>query len=307
MKTIDLHVHSNVSDGSFSPSEVAALAFEAGLSAFALTDHDCTDGCHEAARAAARINALIGEQSLKNHGNGKPGAEETARFLEFVPAVEISAGYNDSDIHILGYYIDPDDLRLNAALSLTRKRRFERNIKMIKNFTDRGIDISYDELTFGNPDTIITRGHFSRLLIEKGYAKDRYESFEKYLNKDTEFFVKREYIGIGETVSLIHQAGGLAFLAHPLLYRLSEDGVRMLASEFKKCGGDGIEAIYSSNTGEDGAYVRSLADEFSLLISGGTDFHGKSKPDLKIGSGHGEMSIPYELLEKIKEHTGVKR
>ena len=83
MKTIDLHVHSNVSDGSFSPSEVAALAFEAGLSAFALTDHDCTDGCHEAARAAARINALIGEQSLKNHGNGKPGAEETAMTATF--------------------------------------------------------------------------------------------------------------------------------------------------------------------------------------------------------------------------------
>lgn len=283
MKTIDLHVHSNISDGSLTPAQVTELAYNAGLSAYALTDHDCTDGYKE---------ALMTAKKLSNTSGGRP--------FEVIPAVEISAGYNDRDIHILGFYIDPDNEELNSALALTRERRFKRNVTMIKRFNDNGIDISYEELTFGNPNTIITRGHFSRLLIEKGYAKNREESFSKYLNPDTKFFVPREYIDIKETVRLIRQAGGISFLAHPLLYKLTPEQVEKLVSDFKTNSGAGLEAIYSSNSPDDEMFVKSLAEKYDLLICGGTDFHGASKPDLKIGIGKGNMAIPYEILEQIK-------
>lgn len=277
---IDLHVHSNVSDGSYTPSEVTDLAYKAGLSAFALTDHDTTDGFLEAFNASKELSA-------KGHS------------IEVIPAVEISAGYKDRDIHILGFYIDPDNKELNDTLALTRKRRLRRNLEMIERFNNDGIKITYEELTFSNPNTIITRGHFSRLLIEKGYAKDRYDSFERYLNPDTKYFVPREYIDIKETVRLIKQAGGVAFLAHPLLYKLEKAGVEQLVSDFCQSGGDGLEAIYSSNTTEDELFVRELAPKYGLMISGGTDFHGASKPDLKIGVGKGNMSIPAAILEPI--------
>ncbi|MBQ8281632.1 MAG: PHP domain-containing protein [Lachnospiraceae bacterium] len=287
MKTIDLHVHSNISDGSLTPAQVTELAYNAGLSAYALTDHDCTDGYKE---------ALMAAEKLSNSSSGRP--------FEVIPAVEISAGYNDRDIHILGFYIDPDNEELNSALALTRERRFKRNITMIKRFNDSGIDISYDELTFGNPNTIITRGHFSRLLIEKGYAKNREESFSRYLNPDTKFFVPREYIDIKETVRLIRQAGGIPFLAHPLLYKLTPEQVEKLVSDFKANDGAGLEAIYSSNSPEEEIFVKSLADKYDLMICGGTDFHGASKPDLEIGVGKGNMTIPYEILEQIKKYKG---
>ncbi len=279
-KTIDLHVHSNVSDGSLSPSEVTELAFHKGLSAFALTDHDTTEGYTIAHETALKLSK----------GNRK---------IDVIPAVEISAGYKDRDIHVLGFYIDPYNKELNDTLALTRERRFVRNLKMIERLNNDNIDISYEELTFSNPNTIITRGHFSRLLIEKGYAKDRYDSFERFLNPDTKYFVPREYIDIRDTVRLINNAGGVAFLAHPLLYKLDIDGVRSLVNDFCLSGGQGIEAIYSSNSIEDEIFVKELAGKHNLLISGGTDFHGASKPDLQIGIGKGNMSIPASILEPI--------
>ncbi|MGN0165077.1 MAG: PHP domain-containing protein [Lachnospiraceae bacterium] len=283
MNTIDLHVHSNISDGSLTPSQVTELAYRSGLSAFALTDHDCTDGCHEAQSHAGFLR-----------DSGK------VTDFEVINGVEISAGYNNRDIHILGLYIDPDNKELNEALALTRERRFKRNQEMIKRFNDDGIDISYEELTFGNPNTIITRGHFSRLLIKKGYASDRNDSFARYLNPDSPYYVEREYINMKQTITLIHNAGGLSFLAHPLLYNFDETHVEKMIKEFKEAGGTGVEAIYSSNTEEDEKYVSSLAVKYNMLISGGTDFHGACKPDLKIGTGRGNMSIPYEILETIK-------
>ena len=279
-RIIDLHVHSNVSDGSLSPSEVTYAAYNAGLSAFALTDHDTTDGYHEAHTVAQKLS-------------------ENNRTIEVIPAVEISAGYKDRDIHILGFYIDPDNRELNETLALTRERRLKRNLEMIGRFNNDGIHISYEELTFSNPNTIITRGHFSRLLIDKGYARNRYESFEKFLNPDTKYFVPREYIDISETVRLIKQAGGVAFLAHPLLYKFDKDGVKQLVEDFCKNKGDGIEAFYSSNSTDDEEFVCALADKYHLMISGGTDFHGAVKPDLQIGVGKGNMCIPASILVPI--------
>lgn len=279
MKTIDLHVHSNASDGSYEPATLTRLAIEAGLSAYALTDHDNTNGIKEAQDAS-----FEGDRQL----------------IEVIPGVEISSGYKGRDIHILGLYIDPENQKLNEALALTRKRRDERNHKMVERLNKDGYIFDYDELLFGNPSTIITRGHFSRLLVEKGYARDRADSFARFLNKESRYFVQREYINFEETVKLIHDADGICILAHPLLYNYNVRQIDELVKSFKDCSGDGIEAIYSSNKADDEHFVRSLASKYDLIISGGTDFHGACKPDLKIGTGKGNMSIPYEILENIK-------
>ncbi len=282
MKTTDLHVHSTVSDGSCTPAELVHLCCEAGLSSFALTDHDCTAGYREAYNEAEKLT-------------------KTGTPIRVIPGVEISTGYNGRDIHILGLFIDPECPELNKALKLTEERRNKRNIEMINRFRDAGINISHEELTFGCPDTIITRGHFSRLLVSKGYAKDYKDSFDRYLNPSSPFFVPREYLEIHETINLINKAGGVSILAHPLLYKYSKEKVDELVRIFTEHGGHGIEAVYSSNTNDDEAYVRSLAEKYSLAISGGTDFHGKCKPHLQVGIGSGNMCIPEKLADELEK------
>lgn len=282
MKTTDLHVHSTVSDGSYTPAELVNLCCEAGLSSFALTDHDCTAGFEEARKEAEKLT-------------------NTGKTIKVIPGVEISTGYNGRDIHILGLFIDPDCPDLNKALQLTDERRDKRNNEMIKRFRNAGIDITHEELTFGCPDTIITRGHFSRLLVSKGYAKDYKDSFDRYLNPSSPFFVAREYLEIHETICLIKEAGGVPVLAHPLLYKYNKNQVDELVKNFAECGGLGIEAIYSSNSPDDEIYVRSLAQKYSLAISGGTDFHGKCKPHLKVGIGSGNMRIPENLADELEK------
>lgn len=286
MSYIDLHVHSNKSDGTLSPSEVAARAASYGLSAIALTDHDCVSGIAEAERAAAELGRA-----------GKP--------LRIVPGVEISADYKNRDIHILGLLIDPEDAPLNAALSGALKARDIRNERMVKNLQAAGIDITLEDLLFGAGDTVITRAHFARHLLERGYVKTREEAFRKYLDSGTPYYVRREYMQPSEAIRLIRAAGGIPVLAHPLLYRLTPDGVKELVAKLSAEGLAGIETIYSANTGADEAFVRRLAAEFNLLKTGGSDFHGANKPDIEIGVGRGNLRIPEELLTALEEARGA--
>ncbi len=282
MKKIDLHVHSSVSDGTYSPAEVTETAHKAGLAAFALTDHDTTAGVEEAIETARQW-------------------EHTEHPLEVIPGVEISVGYKDRDIHMLGLLIDHKNKELVSVLENVRKERVMRNIKMAKNLADAGIDISIEKLEAEEEEgTVITRAHFAKYLARHGYAENIKDAFFKYLQIDGPYYVTRNYISPEHAIELIRGAGGIPVLAHPLLYKLPMDELETLVKRLAEHGLGGLEAIYSSNTGDDEQIVRKLAMRYHLSISGGTDFHGRNKPELQIGTGRGNMEISYEILKNLR-------
>lgn len=277
MKTVDLHVHSNKSDGSMRPSELVDLALEKGLSAFALTDHDTTDGLDEALAYAAD------------------------KEMEVIPGIEFSTEYHGRDIHILGLAIDHNDPAFRRRIQAFVDSRVERNRKMCRNLEKAGIDISYEKLLNAFPGSVITRGHYSRYLLDHGYVQSMPEAFDRYLGDRTPYFVPREKVTPAQAVELVLEAGGLPVLAHPTLYHMGKEALQRLVSELKEAGLVGIEAIYSTCSAGEIREMRQLAGHNHLLISGGSDFHGKTKPGLEMGTGYGKLFIPWDIWEQLKE------
>ena len=285
MKTIDLHVHSTFSDGSEPTEKLVELAAEAKLAAFALTDHDTTDGYKSLYQAASKYNT------------GLPKDEQ----LEVLPGVEISAAYKKGDIHILGLLVDPDDSDFNALLKSAEKERIGRNIKMIDNLKSAGLPISYEEIVAASPDSIITRAHFGKYLVDKGIVNDYPSAFEKYLGDDTPYYVARKFTSPKDAIEGIIKAGGVPVLAHPITYRLPTPELEALVDTLISYGLRGIETIYSSHSKQDENYLRGLAKRKGLIITGGSDFHGKPKPAINMGIGRGNLRIPYSILESLRE------
>jgi len=273
---IDLHTHSTDSDGTFTPEELMIHAKEIGLKAVALTDHDTISGIKKARSIAEKLE------------------------LELVPGIELSTDYQNTEIHILGYYIQEDHPEFITKLQEFVDSREKRNEKMVALLQQEGFDITMENLYQENPDSVITRAHFARFLVEHGFIKDRKTVFQEYLGDGCKCYVGRQKITPFEAIQLIQLGGGLAFLAHPVLYHLEQNHLHSLIQNLKNAGLAGIEAIYSINTLEDEQHFRKLAEEFNLLISGGSDFHGNNKPDIKFGSGRYNLQIPYYILEEIK-------
>lgn len=277
MKYIDLHVHSTVSDGTFTPTELVAEAKRCNLSAFALTDHDTIRGFEEAKKAS--------------EGSG----------IEVIPGVEISAAYKKKDIHILGLLIDPNYEPLKRSLDAALLERDQRNAKMAQNLAAGGLDIDIERLTAAfSPGTVLTRAHFAKFLLETKQIKSMNEAFEHYLNADGPYYVPREYISPENAIKLIKQAGGIPVLAHPLVYHLPEEELDALIARLKDAGLEGLEVFYSSNTGFDEGIVRRYANKYHLIMTGGSDFHGANKPHISMGNGKGNLKIPYSVLENLK-------
>lgn len=274
---IDLHTHSNASDGTMTPTEVVNLAAKSGLLAIALTDHDTVAGVDEAVKCADNLP------------------------IEVIPGIELSAGYKDGDIHILGLYIDYKSELLEEMSKNIIEERTWRNQKMVDNLSQAGIDITLDRIYGDNPDTVVTRAHFSRYLISRGIVKDTKEAFDKYLGTHTPYFVKRRYLTPEECVRLILDCGGVPVLAHPIIYNLPAKELEDLVTRLVAAGLKGIEAIYSTYTNQDEDIVRSIAHRHSLIITGGSDFHGSNKPDISIGTGRGNLQVPYSILQEIKQ------
>lgn len=282
IKCIDLHTHSTESDGTMTPQELMHHANEVGLSAIALTDHDSIQGIAKA----------------------RPVAESLG--LELVPGVELSTDYEGQEIHILGYYIDEKNPEFLAMLSEFVDGRDKRNEKMTALLRKEGFDITMEKLYAENPNSVITRAHFARYLVEHGFVKDRETVFSKYLGDKCRCYVPREKITPFQAVKLIRLGGGLAFFAHPVLCHMNHDRLRQFISDLKDAGLVGIEAIYSMNTPGDEANMLKFAREFDLLVSGGSDFHGSNKPHIRLGSGKGNLSIPYDILADIKAYRASK-
>lgn len=278
---IDLHVHSNHSDGTCSPEELVSLAQASGVSVFALTDHDTVSGVQKAKEAAVQ--------------SATSGSKVTV-----ISGVEISAAYKKKDIHILGLFVDETNPVLLGALEEAVTARDMRNERMAERFRNLGIPLTLEDLRLMNPDTVITRAHFANYLIKHGHVKNSQEAFSRYLGYDAPCFVPREYMQPERAVSLILQAGGLPVLAHPLLYKLPPAELEALLKRLSEAGLKGLEVYYSSNTGFDEQICFGLANRYDLLMTGGTDFHGENKPNLYLGTGRNHnLNIPEQLLEPL--------
>lgn len=276
MKTVDLHSHSYISDGSLSPSELAEYARKMNLSAFALTDHDSADGLKEAQEAADKSD------------------------IEFVPGIEFSAVINEQNFHLLGLFIDFQNNVLESELQAIKEERNNRNRVMLKKLNDLGLDISMEDVLKYSGKGIVSRVHFAKALLEKGITSSYKDGFDRFLRNDGPAYVKRNSIQAKKAIDLIHLCGGVAVLAHPLSYKLSDKNVDKLTKNLKDAGIDGIEVFYSTHSSAQTAFVKKLADKYSLLYSGGSDFHGESKPGLELGIGYGSLSVPYTVYEKLK-------
>ncbi len=277
-KTIDLHTHSGCSDGSLTPTELAEEAKRSGVSAIALTDHDSVRGIDEILKAGEEYG------------------------MEIIPGVELSTEYGPEEVHVVGLFIDHKNEALLAQLQAFRDNRDNRNLKMIDRLKDAGFDISSEQIYRRNPGAVIARPHIARYLVDTGQVSDIQSVFDEYIARGKPCYVERYKITPVEAVKLIHEAGGLAVLAHPCLYNLNRDELKQLVSEMKEAGLDGIEALYARNKDTDEEDFMQIAEDFNLFLSGGSDFHGDSKPDISIGTGTGNLCIPYSVLETIKDY-----
>lgn len=278
MKIVDLHVHSNKSDGTLSPSELVSLAVQKGLSAFALTDHDTTAGLDEAIEYAE------------------------GRGIEVIPGIEFSTEYQGRDIHILGLAIDYRSPGFARQIQAFVDSRILRNRKMCSLLSDAGIDITYEKLTAAFPGAVVTRAHYGRYLLENGYVKSIPEAFERYIGDHAPCFVPREKVTPAQAVALIREAKGIPVLAHPTLYHMGGEALQKLVSSLLEPGLVGIEAVYSTYSAGEEREMRRLASRNGLLISGGSDFHGSNKPGLELATGYNNrLVIPYDIWERLKE------
>lgn len=277
MRAVDLHTHSNKSDGSYSPKELIEYAAQKKLVAIALTDHDTVAGLDEAIMTGNELD------------------------IEVIPGVELSCEYQGRDIHIVGLNIDYKNSEFVSKLNEFVDTREIRNRKMCTNLTNIGLAVNYDELIEKYGESVITRAHFADYMLEKGYIKSRKEAFERYIGDTCSCYVPREKISPSQAVEFILSSGGLPVLAHPVLYHMSSHKLRELVSELKNCGLVGIEAIYSTYTSADERDIRRIANDFDLKLSGGSDFHGAAKPGLDLGTGYGHLFVPEEIWENLKK------
>lgn len=276
MNFVDLHVHSNASDGTLTPAKVVELAAQKGLSAFALTDHDTIEGIPEAQKAAQNLP------------------------LEVIPGIELSCVYLGEEIHILGLYVDLSDKEFLAQTGHLKDIRIKRNEEMINRFQKDGIDITLSEVQAGNPDTVITRAHFARILLEKGYVKSMDQAFKKYLSYTGPYCPRKEKITPEHAMKILGNCGASPVLAHPYQYHLGDKKTEELISCLKELGLHGLEVYHSSNNQYESGKLKKLAKKYQLFPTGGSDFHGSNKPDIDLGTGRGGLRVSALLLDDIK-------
>ncbi len=278
---IDLHTHSIASDGSYTPTQLIESAKQLDLKAIALTDHDTIGGLDEFMQAA-KVNNIIG-----------------------VPGVEISVILNNKELHILGLFIDYHSESFTNMLCELRKNRNLRNEKIIEKLQNLNYDISLDEVLEIAGGDSVGRPLFAKILIEKGYFKEAQEVFDKCLKRGQPGFVNRILPTPTKAISEIHNAGGLAVWAHPVFKAKNQRSfVRNSLKKLKLLGLDGVETYYTSFSEEQNNMMINFANEYELLQSGGSDFHGDNHPKVKLGVGYGDLKIPAQLYQLMIDKLG---
>ncbi len=276
-KLCDLHTHSVFSDGTYTPEEIINEALKTGLSAVALTDHNTVDG----------LDAFILHASDKN--------------IDIAAGVEFSTDYNGVELHILGLFIKQQYFsHITELMTNVYRGKEQSNIQLIESLKRVGIVLDYEEIKNSTPNGMINRAHIAGEMMKKGYTHSVKEGFEKYLSVSCGHYKEPERLTSSYIIDFIRSIGAVSVLAHPFL-NLDEDGLLRFLSSPDGKGLNGMECYYSLNDDETTEKSLRIADQFGLIYSGGSDFHGERKPDISLGAGKGNLHIPYECYLKLKE------
>jgi len=268
VKFADLHLHTFYSDGTYSPEELVIKAKKAGLSTIAIADHDTVDAIEPALIAAKEYD------------------------LEIIPGIELTAEHNKTEVHILGYFIDHKDKSLLRELNSLASYRNERIHKITDKLKEMGIDFDPKAVFDISGCGTVGRLHIARAMVKLGIISNTQEAFQKYIGDKCPAYVCGFRFSPEEAISLIKKVGGVAVLAHPYIFHDPE-----IITEFVKYGIDGLEVYYPEHTQSMINQFLDYAKKYNLLITGGSDCHGKAKPEVKIGM----IKLPYEFVEKLKE------
>ncbi len=277
---IDLHMHSNFSDGSDSPTQLVQKAKQLGLTAIALTDHDTIDGIPEFLAAGRALGMIT------------------------VPGVEISVDTklpNNGHMHMLGLFIDPQSPKLKNTLDYLRTQRNIRAEKIIQKLNELGVPITLDELLEEAGEGSIGRPHVAKILVRKGVVTTIQEAFDIYLAKGKPAYMDKVKLGEADAIAMIHEAGGLAILAHAHLMNYDTfEEARDRILQLKTIGLDGFEIYYSTMPETYTRGLIELAQAEGFVVSGGSDYHGANKDNIEMGSGLGNLQVPDEIYWNLK-------
>ncbi len=277
LKIFDLHLHTTASDGTMSPAELVRYAQAKGLKVIAITDHDTIEGLPEGLQEGKKVG------------------------LEVIPGVELSADASSGTMHLLGYYIDPACAELADKLRVLQQARMERNLTMVEKLRGLGLPIALSEVKAAPEEGQIGRPHFAYTMVQKGYAQNIQDAFDRYLGKGRPAYVEKFRFSPAEAIHFIRKAGGITVLAHPFTLKQAEpEDFEALIRELKEKGLDGIEVYYPEHSDGQKRLYRDVAQKYGLVISAGSDFHGLNKDAADLGEGYGDRKLTYGLVEALK-------
>ena len=279
---IDLHTHTNFSDGTYSPAELIDEAERMGLAAIALCDHNTVSGLDEFLAAAQ------------------------GRNVEAIPGIEFSTDYltpegRTLELHVLALFVRPEYYEtIHALVEPMSQRKEKSNRDLIASLQKAGYDITYDEVLAEGQGNI-NRAHVAGLLTKKGYTSSNNEAFRTVLSLDRGFYTEPKRLPVFETIEFIRSIGAVPVLAHPFLqFKDNAAGLRAFLDQAIPCGLVGMETLYSTYDEKTIALSRAIAHEYALCESGGSDFHGSRKPDISLGVGKRNLAVPIEFLTRLK-------
>lgn len=272
----DLHTHSVFSDGTCTPAEIIDTAVSLGLSVVALCDHNTVGGLSEFHAAA----------------QGKP--------VEAVGGIEISTEYMDKDLHIVGLYIPPEHYdRITAMMEEANRRKQEKNLRLVEALKQNGYHISYEELRAQIPGGNINRAHIAAVLTEKGYTTSIKDAFDTLLSEKRGYYTPPKRLAVLDVIAFLRSIGAVPVLAHPFL-DLTEPELEIFLPQAKEAGLVGMETLYSTFDSFQREAAARIAQKHGLLPSGGSDFHGSNKPDIRLGRGRGDLFVPSSFPAALK-------
>lgn len=273
---VDLHTHSSASDGTDSPSELVRLAALAGLSAVALTDHDTLAGLDEAAEAGERYGITV------------------------IRGCEVASKSPYGEVHLLGLWIPERAPALEAALRAIRDGRKTRNERILEKLLEHGLDITMDDVLAEAGGETVARPHIARALVAKGFVPSVKEAFASMIGEGLPMFVPRAIPDPGEALAILRNEGAVTVLAHPMLLKAPFPWLEALVQDLAARGLDAVEVWHSEYGATEMRTAAALAKRQGLALSGGSDYHGWVKPAIRIGTGKGQLRVPWKVLETLR-------